>query len=108
MTKIMNDETKANKLASFRGDHMLNSPETNKLASFRCIGDDALGDLVTFAVVKITDELVKYVHYTPDTVLWMEVPRNPYYYDSRDDIDSMIDVVRDSDDWVEIPKGVMS
>jgi len=89
MKKIMNDETKA-----------------HKLASFRYIGDDALGDLVTFAVVKVTDELVKYVHYTPDTVFWMEVPRNPYYYDSRDDIDSMIDVVRDSDDWVEIPTDI--
>jgi len=84
---------------------MLVSPVVNKLATFRCIGDDAPGDMVTFAVVTGTDDPVKYVHYTPGTVLWVEVPRHPYYYDSKDDMDSMIDVIRESDDWVETPKG---
>lgn len=79
---------------------------SRNLASFKSIWRDALGDRVTFAVIAGTGTAPeRYAHYTPYTKGNANFGRDYYWYQSRSDIESMIEVVRGSDTWIEITEG---
>ena len=76
------------------------------LASFRSIEADASGDRVTFAVIAGTGTAPeRYAHYTPYYQDGKHLGRDYYWYQSRSDIESMVEVVRGSDTWIEITEG---
>jgi hypothetical protein len=99
---------------------------TEVLASFKSTAPDAPDDRVRFAVIADEDTGAnRYIHYTPGYkyrgqitipnnslptiprfgVGSFEVFRDAHSYTSKSDIESMIEVVRGADEWIEITEG---